>query len=228
MSATASVASSNLISQLRQNPDQTVKVYDFYFDFRGVANVVIQAAKEEGGGLCTFTSGLANRDNVVSVGVVNGGTDYFFPWVPRGVGLVEVPVSAPDGTIVSTGQLNGCTFEVIQKGAVLYFYHDGDSKFLRKTVQPVAGQTLCKITPAEYSPTNLGATIMGITQKIADAKKDVTHTRAFCYQMFAVKQAGAWKVYSCGLLLFNGTPRESFQDGASKLMATFTPTLVVG
>jgi hypothetical protein len=211
----------NLIQQLGQDPENTVAKYDFYFDFRGVKNVIQKTASHETGGLCTFTSALPTSTNVCSVTVANGGSDYFFPWVPRGVGDVSVPAAAPDGTIVATGQLNGCTFEAIEAGANMWFYHDGDSKYLRKTVQPIAGTQRCTVGPAGYSPLNLGDTLMKITQKHADAAKDVTKTRAYCYQMFAVRHAGKWKVFSCGLLLFNGTPAEGFRDGPSKLVATF-------
>jgi hypothetical protein len=211
-----------MIDRLKADPDTIVKTYDFYFDFRGVRNDVKQPAKYEEGGSCTFTAALPTRTNCVTVSVVNDGPDYFFPWVPRGVGAVDVPVSAPDGTIVATGQLNGCTFEAIQKGDRIWFYHDGDSKYLRKTVQPVAGTQLCVVAPADYSPGDLGALLMGISQKHADAAKDPTKTRAFCYQLFAVKVGGTWKVYSCGLLLFNGVPTEGFKEQPTKLVATFS------
>lgn len=213
----------NIVNQLRQDPDTTVANYDLYFDFRGVANTIVKAAKHEEGTTCTFTSGLPNKVNVATIAVKNGGSDYYFPWVPRGVGAVTVPVGAPDGTIVATGQLNGCTFEAIQAGSNIVFYHDGDSKFLRKDVQPVAGTQLCVVAPNNYMPGNLGALLMSITQKHADAAKDVSKTRAFCYQLFAVKHAGVWKVYSCGLLLFNGVPTEGFKEMVSKRVATFTP-----
>src|SRR5258706_14959368 len=38
--------------------------------------------------------------------------DYFYPWMRTAVGWVKVPKAVPDGTIVMTGGVNGCTIVV--------------------------------------------------------------------------------------------------------------------
>jgi hypothetical protein len=82
----------------------------------------------------------ANR-TLVTLKVGNlPGRVYYFPRTPSGVGIVEVRIAAPDGTIVVTGGMNGCSVEVIQRGSTLVFYHDADGCQMRNTVS-VDGST---------------------------------------------------------------------------------------
>lgn len=80
----------------------------------------------------------------------NKGTDYFYPWLQRSFGWVKVPKSVPDGTIVATGGLNGCSLIVSRKGDDLYFYHDGDSKYLPVNSASIEGDEIIRIKPNDY------------------------------------------------------------------------------
>jgi hypothetical protein len=101
------------------------------------------------GGRCKISE--TNAGDVYTLNATdNMGTDYFYPWLQRSFGWVKVPKSAPDGTIVATGGLNGCSLIVSTKGDDLYFYHDGDSKYLPVGSGSIVGNEIVRIRPNDY------------------------------------------------------------------------------
>ena len=103
------------------------------------------------GGLCELTETKSGSLYTLTA-TANKGSDYFYPWLQRSYGWVKVPSSVSDGTIVSTGGLNGCTLIVSRKGSDLYFYHDGDSKYLPKGSGSIEGDEIVRIKPDDYDP----------------------------------------------------------------------------
>ena len=82
------------------------------------------------GGRCTIaatevTTGVFDLKAIASN---YASTDYFYPWLRQGVGWVQIPKNVPDGTIVMTGGVNGCTLVVTEFLSNYFFYNDGDSK----------------------------------------------------------------------------------------------------
>lgn len=80
--------------------------------------------------------------------------DYFFPYVTTGqgrppVGMVNVPIGLPQGTIVMTGGLNGCALQVNQNNGYLLFCHDLDGKYIPSAFSP-QGQILSRVTFRDY------------------------------------------------------------------------------
>src|SRR5262249_31587939 len=74
------------------------------------------------GGLCTITATKAADGIYNLVATAGGGKDYYYPWLRCGVGWVKVPTNVPDGTIVMTGGVNGCTMVVSESNGYYYFY----------------------------------------------------------------------------------------------------------
>jgi hypothetical protein len=200
----------SVLDQVRSNPDAAFEIYDFYVD--ASRSSVVSDGRVQTGGPCTILE-ECNR-TLVTLKVGNlPGRDYYFPWKPSGVGIVEVPMAAPDGTIVVTGGMNGCSVEVIQRGSTLVFYHDADGCQMRNTV-PVDGSPIFRRDYKEYAPHDIG-------YKTMDALKA---TRAYLYQFVFVKTGQIWKAFVSGVML-DGSQRGrvtgSFRDAPSKMMGSF-------
>ena len=103
------------------------------------------------GGVCELTESSTEGTYTLTASA-NKGTDYFYPWLQRSFGWVKVPKSVSDGTIVATGGLNGCTLIVSTKGNDLFFYHDGDSKYLPLGSTSIEGEEIIRIKPGDYDP----------------------------------------------------------------------------
>ena len=131
------------------------------------------------------------------------GSDYFYPWLRTGVGFVKVPKNGPDGTIVMTGGVNGCSIVVNELGSDFYFYHDGDSKFLG-TVATV-GTGVAKVTPRDYDPFDMGnKAFSAALASAAKAKVKPTGDVSYGHFVVAVKVAGRFGFYSTGVMSLNG------------------------
>lgn len=131
------------------------------------------------------------------------GTDYFFPWLRTAVGYVKVPLATPDGTVVLTGGVNGCSIVVSKHQNDYYFYHDGDSKFLRPEM--VQGNEVARVGPNDYDPMNqgmnqfsaaLGAASRAGVKPVGDV--------SYGHFVFAVKASGQFGLYSTGVMSLNG------------------------
>ena len=131
------------------------------------------------------------------------GSDYYFPWKRTGVGWVKVPKNAPDGTIVLTGGVNGCSIVVSENLNDYCFYHDGDSKYLHPHM--IAGNEVARVRPKDYDP--LGWDHNQFQRMLEEgAKKGIQPKGDVSYGHFvvAVKKGGRFGFYVTGLISFNG------------------------
>ncbi|MEZ5669062.1 MAG: hypothetical protein R3F55_16785 [Alphaproteobacteria bacterium] len=201
------------LSDFRANPDTAIEKYDFMVDARGFKTTKLPGVTNcEYGGPCTLTEAKPSN-GVTRLAASNGGSDYLFPWVNRGVGEVNVLRAAPNGTMVVTGGMNGCSLEVRSNGPHLIFYHDADSNRLG-VLKAAQGTLECRIEPRVYTPLDLGEKIVGET--IGDGS-------AYFHQLLAVKHGGKWKIYACGIIIGPGIEmpvKKAFRATVTKLMAT--------
>lgn len=201
-----------VLQQLRANPEAAIVNNDFFLDVRGATTT--EDPEHERcriGGKVSITE--SDKNGITRLTLAPGGTDYYFPWVNRGVGEVTIPINQPDGTVVVTGGMNGCALQVNRDGASLIFYHDGDSKYLGRLKQP-KGNELCRIEPDLYMKVPYGETLA----------KQIGGGAAYLYQMIFVRHAGKWKVMYSGIIIGPGLEMpviRSFTPGVSKFLASF-------
>lgn len=208
-------AGDKALKALRKNPETTIAAEDFFVDVTGFKPKVDKVnAKWEFGGPVTLTA-VDGGAGVTRITLKAGGTDYFFPWVNRGVGEVEVPDNAPNGTIVVTGGMNGCSLHVSQDGDKVIFYHDADSCYLGQGKFAAArGNKLIRVEPKTYMKIPYGQTIV----------EEMRDGSAYLYQMLCVKHGGKWKVCYSGIIIGPGIKmpiKRSFTPGVSKFLASF-------
>lgn len=161
-------------------------------------------AMVEGGG-CTIGQSIAAPGfyDLKAVASSYSASDYFFPWLRTGVGWVKVPKSAPDGTIVMTGGVNGCTIVVTEHLGHYYFYHDGDSKFLTSSM--TVGTEVARVAPKDYDPLGWGQ------KKFESALQDAARAGvrpvgdiSYGHFVVTVKLAGRFGIYVTGVMSLNG------------------------
>ena len=176
-------------------------------------------AMVEGGG-CTIGSNEVNTGffDLKATASNYASYDYFYPWLQRGVGWVQVPKNAPDGTIVMTGGVNGCTMVVTELLSSYYFYHDGDSKYLYPGM--TTGNEVARVSPKDYDP--LGWANKIFQSKLHEgARAGVVPVGDVSYGHFvvAVKKDGRFGMYSTGVMSFNGLTK--LPVGLSPCIVTF-------
>ena len=168
--------------------------------FAGTGNLVE-------GGRCTIDARApAPGFFDLSATQAGAGGDYFYPWVRQGVGWVRVPKAAPDGTIVMTGGVNGCSIVVTQDGSDFVFYHDGDSRYL--TPQMMTGTEIARAGNKDYDPLGWGE--KAFRNGLEDMRRrNITPKGELSYGYFvvAVKVAGRFGLYSTGAMSMNGLHR---------------------
>ena len=98
-------------------------------------------------------------------------------------------------TIVVTGGMNGCAFQVNRTPQGLHFAHDADSCSL----QPgqLAGNELCRVGYSDY------ATRLELGQRTLLSTTPPSGGGAFhyAYYMMAVKNGGRWGIYASGVVV---------------------------
>lgn len=201
-----------ILQNLRDNPEPICKQNDFFVDVRGFRTTPEGTNRCEVGGAATLN--LTKQNGVYRLAVENGGSDYFFPWVNRGVGEVSVPINQPNGTIVTTGGMNGCALQVNRSGNNLIFYHDADNRYLGDLKQP-QGRQLCRIEPNQYMKIPYGQTIV---------EENPRAGLSYLYQLICVRHDGKWKVTYYGIILgpgINMPINRTFTPGVSKFLASF-------
>jgi hypothetical protein len=214
------------LDDLRKNPDAEMAKSDFMLDPQGYRTTPGAEARSEIGGPCTLTE-TGTTNGVTRLKVTNdpNGKDYYFPWVNRGVGEVNVPKDAPDGTMVVTGGMNGCGLLVTDEGSHYNFYHNADNCRLGDAegcVKPAKGNVVCSVEPKDYLG-RVDAANMG--QRIVE--EDPTAGKSYFHQMVMVKNEGTWKVYDSGIIMGPGKagglgdPIQSFQQSPTKLLTSF-------
>jgi hypothetical protein len=144
--------------------------------------------------------------------------DYFYPWLQRGIGWVKVPKAVPDGTIVMTGGVNGCTLVVTELLTSYYFYHDGDSKYLYPGL--TTGNEIARVAPKDYDPLGWGqkmfASALG---EAARAGVQPQGDTSYGHFVVAVKKEGRFGFYSTGVMSLNGLTK--LPIGLSPCIVTF-------
>lgn len=200
------------LEQFRADPEGAIEGTDFFVDWSGFSITTLGNQHAQGGSCTVFEQGMEN--GVHRLKVVNGGTDYFFPWVNRGVGEVTVPRQSPDRTLVLTGGMNGCGLVATSNGGDLVFYHDADANRLGTIVHPI-GTQIVKIEPRIYMPTERGARIVGAT----------TVGQAYSHQLLTVRHNGQWKIFNCGVITGPGLRLpivQAYKDGIVKFVTAFS------
>jgi hypothetical protein len=157
------------------------------------------------GGRCTIASmQLAPRIfQLTATAAANAGTDYFYPWLQRGIGWARVPRNVPNGTIVMTGGVNGCTLVVTEFMSDYYFYHDGDSSHLYRGL--TTGREVARVAPRDYDPFDRGRKAFESELSTA-ASRGVRPAGDVSYGHFvlAIKNNGRFGMYATGLTSLNG------------------------
>ena len=132
--------------------------------------------------------------------------DYFYPWMRTGVGWVVVPKTVPNGTIVMTGGVNGCTIVVSENGANYYFYHDGDSRYL--TAPMINGNVVATVRPKDYDPCDFGrSAFTGKLQASAQSGVQPMGDVSYGHFVVAVKKDNRFGLYMSGMISLNGLTR---------------------
>lgn len=156
--------------------------------------------------------------DVKAVASSYASSDYFYPWLQRGVGWVKVPKSVPNGTIVLTGGVNGCTIVVTELLGDYFFYHDGDSRHLYPGL--TTGREVARVGPADYDPGDAGSNaFQQRLAALAAARTQPSGDVSYGHFVIAVKHAGQFGLYVTGLMSLNGFSR--LPSDASPRLATF-------
>jgi len=186
------------LSLLRGDPLEACKSYRFRTgpkpgSFKNV----------EQGGACTISCSKAANNIYDLEASDSAGSDYFYPWLQRGVGWVRVPKTISEGTSVMTGGVNGCTLVVSETLGHYYFYHDGDSKYL--TAGQVVGNEIARVEPKDYDKFEMGNKLFRAT--LADtiqAGKEINGDLSYGHFVIAVRKGGKFGFYVTGVMSING------------------------
>lgn len=204
-----------VLFNFRNDPESYIKEVDFIVEARkSFKNTPLIDKRTEYGGPCTLTAEDSENKDVFRVHVKNGGNDYYFPWVNRGVGEVKVPKDAPNGTIVTTGGMNGCALVVTEVGNHFIFYHDADSNSL-SVIKEAQGQEVFRLEPKDYDPLDTGVKLM---------EQNPGSGIYFTHQFMIVKHKDKWKVFTSSILLGPGINLpviRPFAATASKYFGSF-------
>lgn len=148
-----------------------------------------------------------------------GSSDYFYPWMRTGIGWVQVPKNVPDGTIVMTGGVNGCTIVVTEYLSNYYFYHDGDSKYLYPGL--TTGNEVARVAPKDYDPLGWGEkTFQNALGEAASAGIQPIGDVSYGHFVVAVKKDGRFGIYVTGVMSLNGLTK--LPVGLSSCIVTFS------
>lgn len=172
------------------------------------------------GGKCTIGGNDAGPSVYDLKAVANNysSTDFFYPWMRTGIGWVKVPKSVADGSVVMTGGVNGCTLVVTETGTDWYFYHDGDSKYLKPS--DLTGTEAARVGPNDYDPNGIGQKAFSdALAKGAAAKVKPVGDVSYGHFVVSVKKDGRFGMYVTGVMSFNGLTR--LPAGPSVCVATF-------
>jgi len=159
------------------------------------------------GGPCVISSDKDSKAkgffDLKATATTGASNDYFFPWLMHGVGWVQVPKAVPNGSIVMTGGVNGCTIIVTEQGTNYHFYHDGDSSSIKPG--QVVGNEVARVAPKDYDPFGFAA------KKFSDALQEAAQAGvkpkgdvSYAHYVIAVKQGGRFGFYVTGQISLNG------------------------
>ena len=144
------------------------------------------------------------------------GGDWFFPYRHK-VGMCIVPVGQPEGTLVLTGGMNGCTLTVYQHSGNFYFYHDNNGLYLRDMNPGPPGELVCNVPYRSYGgPLDIGQ------KQATDLTKSMKMPVNFQHTLITVRSGARWKVYVTGVHSYGITGKHSkFTPGITSLITSF-------
>ncbi|WP_348704046.1 RHS repeat-associated core domain-containing protein, partial [Tenacibaculum sp. 190524A02b] len=135
---------------------------------------------------------------VNNIKLTKGGEHYYYPFRKNGAGYVEVPHSAPTGTCVFTGGMNGCAIEVRTVGDKDIFYHDADGEFLKgfdesSGLPGASAKPKARLAADDYMHDGISEyNENAITLKAQGRSAQ----NVFHYSNVAVKNEAGWDIYS--------------------------------
>ena len=183
------------LSKLRSDPKAVINDYAF---------VVAGSAAYDGrtdGGPCTISCAPIGNNIYRLTPSQGSGPDFYFPYVSEnlngGVGQCRVPADAPDGTIVLTSAMNGCSLDIRRSGADLVFRHIANG-------MPVPDlplkdpQLRCRIDARLYMIPRWEQNVAASIGSRSTPGKSVGAMPM--HYLISVKQARGWVVLNSGLL----------------------------
>jgi hypothetical protein len=201
-------------ARLRVDPDSAFAENDFVVDGTVYAGDTI-------GGPCRI---LCNEigSKVFRLTAESGDGDWFFPYVwttEGGVGTCEVPAGQPDGTIIATGAMNGCTLQVNRSHGDLFFYHDTNSVSMSGKLAP--GEVAALVEPAQYA----GVEDMGYSLAADYSRRNSTSAAIFEHHLVTVRAGDVWKIYCSSVLRIQSSDKslryQSFKPKPTRLVSLF-------
>lgn len=182
------------LNLLREFPAQTCRDYCFVAP-ENLSSLTTPSLWSLGFNCCVI--GELHKSNFVKLSVMAGGGDYFFPYIPGGVGSCVVPFGCPKGTLVITSAMNGCSLQVDAFSNHYRFFHDANGSFCNQNIH-----TVCRINDEHYAGpavTHGTDSHHKIGQKIAIALQN----RKLYWEntLICVKgnKGNGWGIYNCGL-----------------------------
>ncbi len=131
---------------LRVEPETAITKYGFIVDTEVYDHTW-------SGGPCKLECTMGS-DSVYRLTAKSGVGDWFFPYCSMSmggeVGTCMVPFNQPDGTIVTTGGMNGCSLQVNKFKGAFFFYHDLNGNSLKDA----PGEVVCRIDYVDYAGTS--------------------------------------------------------------------------
>ena len=183
-----------VLEKLKADPVSACQEYRFEVD-----SDIYQVQNQ--GGECKISCSKA-AGNIYILKASAGTGAYYYPWRPSGVGglgWVEVPKKAANGTLVITGGMNGCSLYVNDLGNQYIFTHDADGKHFNVANAP--GKNVCKVTYKDYAtPLELGRRLFEEKMKKALSLYKELGSVWFAYFLITVKHGGRWKVLASGVV----------------------------
>jgi len=187
-----------VLDRLRLDPSTTIREHGFLTE-------VPQGTNGKGGRCTLSVESLksAGTDKVYKITAKDdpGGRDYYFPYVGGAktdfgqyVGDVIVSNGEPDGTLVVTGGMNGCSLQVDGIGEAYCFKHIMDGKV------PVNKDTICRVDYRDYGGPASRKKALGVIDIFAESKammllRDKEHISNGQHSLICIKKQSRWYVY---------------------------------
>lgn len=170
------------------------------------------------GGPCTISCEPLSNDTYQLTPSGGSGDDFYFPYVPEsmngGVGLCRVPIGAPDGTVVLTGAMNGCSLDIRQSGSDLVFRHVANG-VPKPNLLPNDPHLKCRIDVRHYM---LPQWEENIAASVGErSTRGMTAGAMPMHYLISVKQGGRWLVLNSGLLQVTSASRGQTRTSYERL-----------
>jgi hypothetical protein len=134
-----------------------------------------------------------------------GSGDWYFPYFTDGdgVGDCKVPLVQVNGTIATTGGMNGCSLQVNKNGGDYDFYHDRNGNAMAATGKDYPGTQVCRVNWKGYAgPLNIGKNLADSYRKSTEEVRVSANDVNYC---ICVRHKGRWKVYYSAIMVIGTT-----------------------